>query len=122
MDWELAYYKAEVVKAAQEIKHLTTTYSGPSHLQARAYQAQEKIQQHRRVALHILYELIKFYHYCFSREASIITDHKPLVAISKDRVNTILETTMNSNWNTPIQSQLYTYLDMTYCNRLAVQT
>ena len=34
-----------------------------------------------REALGILYRLKKFYHYCFPREVSIITDHKPLAAI-----------------------------------------
>ena len=35
-----------------------------------------------REALGILHGLKKFHHYCFAREVLIITDHKPLVAIS----------------------------------------
>ena len=34
-----------------------------------------------REALGILYSLEKFQHYCFLREVSIITDHKPFIAI-----------------------------------------
>ena len=33
----------------------------------------------------------KFHHYCFTREVSIITDHKPLVAIFKKDVATLLQ-------------------------------
>ena len=40
-------------------------------------------------ALGILYDLGKFHHYCFAREVSIITDHKPLVAILKQDVATL---------------------------------
>ena len=36
-----------------------------------------------REALGIAYHLKKFHHYCFAREVSIITDHKPLAAIFK---------------------------------------
>ena len=42
-----------------------------------------------REALHILYGLEKFHHYCFVREASIITDHKPLITIFKKDVATV---------------------------------
>ena len=39
-------------------------------------------------AIHpVLFVLIKFHHYCFTKEVFVITDHKPLVAmISKDVV------------------------------------
>ena len=37
-----------------------------------------------REALGILHGVEKFCHYCFAREVSIITDHKPLVAIFKN--------------------------------------
>ena len=40
-------------------------------------------------ALSILYRLKKFCHYCFAGEVSIITDHKPLVAICKKDVATL---------------------------------
>ena len=36
-----------------------------------------------REALGILHRLYQFHHYCFVRELSIITDHKPLAAIFK---------------------------------------
>ena len=39
-----------------------------------------------RKALGILHGLKKFHYYCFVREVSIITDHKPLVAISMEDV------------------------------------
>ena len=42
-----------------------------------------------REAQGILYGLEKFHHYCFAREVSIITDHKPLVAIFKKDVATL---------------------------------
>ena len=42
-----------------------------------------------REALGILHGLEKFHHYCFAREVSIITDHKPPVAISKKDIATL---------------------------------
>ena len=39
-----------------------------------------------REALGILHGLMKFHHHCFIRHVSIITDHKPLVAIFKKDV------------------------------------
>ena len=44
-----------------------------------------------REALGIIHGLKKFYHYCFAREVLIITDHKPLVAIFKKDVVTLLQ-------------------------------
>ena len=41
--------------------------------------------------LGILHGLEKFHHYCFGREVLIITDHKPLVAMSKKDVTTLLQ-------------------------------
>ena len=46
-----------------------------------------------------------FHHYCFVRENSIITDHKPLVAILKRGSNTNTQITINSTQNIPIVSQ-----------------
>ena len=40
-------------------------------------------------AVGILNGLEKFHHYCFARQASIITGHKPLVAIFKKDVATL---------------------------------
>ena len=37
-DFELPYYKPEVVQAVQEARHLTTAYSDLSHLPAKACQ------------------------------------------------------------------------------------
>ena len=42
-----------------------------------------------RGVLGILYRLKKFHHYCFAREVSIITDHKPPVAIVKKGITTL---------------------------------
>ena len=42
-------------------------------------------------ALHILHDLKRFHHYCFAREVSIITDHKPILAIFKKDVATLLQ-------------------------------
>ena len=44
-----------------------------------------------REALGILHGLEKFHHYYFARELLIITDHKPLVAIFKKDVETLLQ-------------------------------
>ena len=64
-----------------------------------------------------------FYHYCFSREGSIITDHKTLVAIFKKMLYPITKTTMNSTQNTPIQcnNHLQTWT-RSILGRLAVLT
>ena len=42
-------------------------------------------------ALGILHGLGKFHHYCFGREVLIITDHKPLIAMFKKDVATLLQ-------------------------------
>ena len=42
-----------------------------------------------REAYGILHGLEKFHHYCFAREVSVLTDHKPLVAISRKDVTTL---------------------------------
>ena len=41
-------------------------------------------------ALGILHGLEKFHHYCFGQEVLVITDHKPLVAMFKKDVTTLL--------------------------------
>ena len=43
----------------------------------------------QREALGILYGLEKFHHYCFTRELSIIMDHRPLIAIKKKDIATL---------------------------------
>ena len=43
--------------------------------------AERRYSNIEREKLGILHGLYKFHHYCFAREVSIITDHKPLVAI-----------------------------------------
>ena len=45
--------------------------------------AERRYMNIERDALGILHGLKAFHHYCFAREASIITDHKPLIAIFK---------------------------------------
>ena len=44
-----------------------------------------------RGPLGTLHGLDKFHHYCFAREVSIITDHKPLVAIFRKDMATVLQ-------------------------------
>ena len=44
-----------------------------------------------REALRIIYGLKKFHHYCFAREVSIFTDHKPLSVIFKKDVATLAQ-------------------------------
>ena len=75
-------------------------------------------------ALGILDSLKKFHHYCFTRKVSIITDHKPLVAIlKKENSNTIKMTTANPPQNTPIQSQNnIPHWSRSLHSRMAVQT
>ena len=75
-------------------------------------------------ALGILHVLERFCHYCFAREVSIITDHKPLVAIFKKRCgNTVAKNTMHSPQDTPIMSQdsVQAWTRSLHC-RLAFQT
>ena len=84
LDLELSFYNPEVVQAAQEARHLTTTYSDPLQLPAKAHQVWERRYSNiERVALGMLPRLEKFHHYCFAREVSIITDHKPQIVIFK---------------------------------------
>ena len=45
--------------------------------------AEKRYSNTESKALGILYGLEKFHHYCFAREVSIITYHKPLIAIFK---------------------------------------
>ena len=51
--------------------------------------AEKRYSNIEREALAILYGLEKFHPYCFVREVSIITDHKPLVTIFKKDVATL---------------------------------
>ena len=53
--------------------------------------AEHRYSNIEREALGILHRLKKFHHYCFAREVLIITDHKPLVAIFKKDVVTLLQ-------------------------------
>ena len=55
------------------------------------FSAENRYSNIEREALGILYGLEKFHHYCFKREVSIITDHKPLVVIFKKDVATLLQ-------------------------------
>ena len=48
LDWELPCYKQEAVQVAPGMKHQATAYSEPLHSQARGYQVQKEIQQHRK--------------------------------------------------------------------------
>ena len=86
----LPCYKAEMVQHAQKILLHTMPFSGPSPLQAKALLGAEQRYSHiGREALGILHGLQTFHHYCFAREVSKITDHKPLVAIFKKDVATL---------------------------------
>ena len=59
----------------------------------------------KREALGILHGLERYCHYCFAREVSIITNHKPLVAIFKKCCNTVTKNAKHSPQETPILSQ-----------------
>ena len=50
---------------------------------------EQRYNNMEREALGILHGLERFHHYCFAREISIITDHKPLVAIFKTDAATL---------------------------------
>ena len=52
-------------------------------------EAEKRCSNIEREALGMLYWLEKFHHYCFVREVSIITDHKPLVAIFNKDIATL---------------------------------
>ena len=51
--------------------------------------AEKRYNNIERETLGILHGLEKFHQYCFAREMSIITDHKPLVAIFKKDVTAL---------------------------------
>ena len=51
--------------------------------------AEQRYSNIKREALGIRHGIEKFHHYCFVREVSRITDHKPLVAIFKKHVATL---------------------------------
>ena len=53
--------------------------------------AEQRYSNIKRKALGILHGLKKIHHYCFAMEVSIITNHKPLVAIFKKDVATLLQ-------------------------------
>ena len=77
-----------------------------------------------REALGKVYGLKIFHHYCFVKEMSIITDHKPLVSIFKKRCdNIITEITTYSTKNTSIQGENHIYVwTRSIHGRLAIQT
>ena len=54
-------------------------------------EAEKTYSNIEKETLGILYGPGKFHHYCFVRELSIIKDHKPLIAIFKKDVATILQ-------------------------------
>ena len=51
--------------------------------------AEQRYNNTEREALGILHGLEKIHHFCFTREVSIITNHKPLVAIFKKDLVTL---------------------------------
>ena len=53
--------------------------------------AEWKYSNIEKKALGILHGLKKFHHYCFARDVSIITDHKPLAAMLKKDIATMLQ-------------------------------
>ena len=92
-DLELPNYKTEEVQAAQEMRHQTRASSDPSHVPAKACQAWKEgtaTKKERRGTRYTTWSQ-KFHHYCFAREVSIITDHKPQVAIIKKDITTLTQ-------------------------------
>ena len=63
----------------------------PIALANKSIQCREEYSNIEREVLGILFCLEKVHHYCFTREVSIITDHRPLVAIFKKDVATLLQ-------------------------------
>ena len=55
--------------------------------------------------LALLHGIEKFHHYCFAKEASMITDQKPLVAILQIWSHIVTEITVHTTQNSPIQSK-----------------
>ena len=53
--------------------------------------AEKRCSSIERETLSILHGLQKFHHYCLANEISIITDHKPLVAIFEKDGATLLQ-------------------------------
>ena len=65
----------------------------------------------------------KFHHYCFTCEVSVITDHKPLVSITKRCCKPITKAWKNTTVDTPIQHQNTTLTRATAIDhRLAIHT
>ena len=92
LDLALPCYKLEMEQHAQGIHYQTTPFRGQLHLQAKVSPVQNK----NTVTLkerHWAYCMVlkDFYHYCFAREVSIITNHTPLVAMFKKDVATLLQ-------------------------------
>ena len=59
----------------------------------------------------MLHGLEKFCHYCFAREVSIITDHKPLVAIFKKDYATLSQRIQFFSEYINSESKYYTNLE-----------
>ena len=85
--------------------------------------AERRYSKIEREALGILHRLKKLHHYCLARKVSIITDHKPLVAIfNKDvatlsqRIKQILLRIQQCS-----QNHIQTWTKFVHC-RLALQT
>ena len=60
-----------------------------------------------REALGTLHGLKKFHHCCFAHKASVITDHKSLIAIfNKDVVSLIIQTPMSTSMHPSVQRKI----------------
>ena len=70
----------------REILHLTTTLQPIAFASKSLTSTEHRYSNLEREALGILHHLEKFHHYCFTRDVTVITDHKPLVAIFKNDV------------------------------------
>ena len=67
--------------------------------------AEQRYSNITREALGILHGLERFHHYCFAKEVSIITDHKPLVAIFKKDVVSLSQRIQHFPQDVPILHQ-----------------
>ena len=102
LDLALPCYKLKMEWHAQGTQHQMTPCCGQSHLQAKAWtvQNEDTVASKER---HLVFACLeRFHHCCFAREVSIITDHKPLVAILKKCGNPFAKNTMHSPQGTPI--------------------
>ena len=97
--------QAEMVWGSHGMKHLRTLHCTLQHLQARASQSRNKIQQYKKRGIRHTSSLEKLNNHCFTHEVSMKTYHMPLVVIFKRHYNPVTKITADPPVNTPVQDK-----------------